>query len=416
MRFFRTVFLLAALASAGGAAHAQTGVSVAAIVNDELISTYDVQQRAALLLAFSNAERTPEVIRSAMDQALRSLIDERLQLQEANSYELTIDEETIDAALENIAEQSGADLNENLTALAEAGVPESTLREQLRAQIAWDRLIQGRYRDRVRISSDLVDEAMEEMVQALQEPQYRVAELFFAIDNVNEEQEALARAQGALEQLAQGGSFSAVAQQFSDAESAQRGGILPYQPLSAFPPAVADILSRMQPDRISVPIRAPGGYYVVALVDKRDAASAEQLTLKAIVLPIAEDATADERETARADLQRAAERAAGCDTADAVAERVEGAFVSDLGELSAASLQPQVRQALAGLQPGEATDAISSQLGAQVFMLCDRTIGGPGIPTRQEIAARMEDQRRSMLSRRYLRDLHREAAIKYPEQ
>src|SRR5690606_35782825 len=48
---------------------------------------------------------------------------------------------------------------------------------------------------------------------------------------------------------------------------------------------------------------------------------------------------------------------------------------------------------------------------ALVFILCNQEIGGPGVPSRAEIAARMEDQRRSMLSRRYLRDLRREAVI-----
>ena len=57
-------------------AHAQVGESVAAKVNDEVITTYDVRQRGKMLLAFSETDQTPEMLALAEEQALRSLIDE----------------------------------------------------------------------------------------------------------------------------------------------------------------------------------------------------------------------------------------------------------------------------------------------------------------------------------------------------
>jgi peptidyl-prolyl cis-trans isomerase SurA len=70
--------VLAAALGAAPAAVAQNAEGVAAIVNDHVISTFDVRQRATLLLVSAGIERTPEMQQRARTQALRDLVDERL--------------------------------------------------------------------------------------------------------------------------------------------------------------------------------------------------------------------------------------------------------------------------------------------------------------------------------------------------
>ena len=69
-----------AVASLGFAApvSAQNAEGVAAIVNDKVISTFDVRQRATMLLMFANLQPTPELMERARAQALRDLVDEQL--------------------------------------------------------------------------------------------------------------------------------------------------------------------------------------------------------------------------------------------------------------------------------------------------------------------------------------------------
>jgi peptidyl-prolyl cis-trans isomerase SurA len=404
------VAILLAVA-AGAPAFAQSRETIAATVNDELITTYDVRQRARMLLAFSDAEQTQDMMSLAEEQALRTLVDEKLQLQEAAVFNLEVEDQMVDDALGLIAEQSGTDIETNVAELRAAGVEPQTLRDQIRAEIAWENLIKGRYRDSVTIGSDQIDQVLQEIVQSLREPQYRVAEIFMAINTVADEPAVRARMDGVIEQLRAGANFPAIAQQYSDGPTAERGGDLGYQAIGQFPSDIAPVVQGLPVGGVGGPVRAAGGYYVVALIDKRDAASAEQLTLKAVILPVGEGASDADREEARQTLQAATRDVQSCDAADTVASRVEGAFVSDLGTLSGSALQPQVRDALAGVEPGRASAAILSPLGAQVFFLCGREIGGPGLPSRAEIAAQLEDQRLSMLARRYLRDLHREALI-----
>src|SRR5262249_6446016 len=84
---------------------APNGESVAAVVNDEVISTYDVRQRAQLLLLQSQFQPTPEIMQQASAQALRDLIDEHLQLQETGGepYKIHITDAEVDRRLGDIA-------------------------------------------------------------------------------------------------------------------------------------------------------------------------------------------------------------------------------------------------------------------------------------------------------------------------
>ena len=89
----KQVTATAALAVAlivGSPAQAQLAEGVAAIVNDHVISTFDVRQRATLLLVSAGMQSTPDLLRRASAQALNDLINERLQVEEAAKFHIDI--------------------------------------------------------------------------------------------------------------------------------------------------------------------------------------------------------------------------------------------------------------------------------------------------------------------------------------
>ena len=121
--------------------NAQNAEGVAAVVNDKVISTFDVRQRATMLLLFANLQPTPEMLERARAQALRDLVDEQLQLEEAARYEVTVSGDTIDRRMTEMATRAETTLDGLTSNLARAGVSVGTLRTQIRAEIAWQRLI-----------------------------------------------------------------------------------------------------------------------------------------------------------------------------------------------------------------------------------------------------------------------------------
>ena len=89
----------------GPAANAQAVQRIAAIVNDEVISDYDLQQRILLLLSTAPSRPGPDVIRRMQGQVLETLIDERVQSQEAARLNLSVSDAEIENAIRSIEER-----------------------------------------------------------------------------------------------------------------------------------------------------------------------------------------------------------------------------------------------------------------------------------------------------------------------
>jgi peptidyl-prolyl cis-trans isomerase SurA len=152
-RITAAAVISAALTGAASPATAQTTQGVAAVVNDRPISTFDVRQRASMLISSAGIDSTPEMEERARTQALRDLIDEQLQIQEAANYEITVSSEDLQRRLEDIARQNNTDLAGLTRDLAANGISITTLRSQIEADIVWSRLIGGLYGRQDRITA-----------------------------------------------------------------------------------------------------------------------------------------------------------------------------------------------------------------------------------------------------------------------
>ena len=390
------------------ASFAQQVEGIAAIVNDDPITTVDVRNRMRLIMDAASVELSEEALARIQDQALSGLVDETLQLQQAQEFELEVDEGEVNAALSDIASRNGATLEQITQELAQSGVDVETLRQQIRAEIAWQTLVNGRYRSRVRISDQQIDLALDRYALSAEQTQYRLAEILVEIPGAGNEEQAIGVVRAIYEQLNQGTPFPALAQQFSDAPSSATGGDTGWLTTGQMRPQVLQTAQQMQPGQISNPIRVPGGIMLIAVIDRREGQSVEQFTLQQVTLTTS-NITPDRRQA----LSRALSEIESCDNVDTAISGVENAFVSDLGQISANALIPQVRQALSNVEAGQATPLLETAAGLQAFVVCDKGIGGPGVPTRQQIEGQLIDQQVSLLARRWLRDLRRDAAIIY---
>lgn len=386
------------------AAQPQMMEGVAAIVNDQVISTYDVRQRASLLIASSGIQRSSEALNRAAGQALRDLVDERIQMQEAAHYEITVSDDQINATLADIARQNNTTAADLTRQLGAAGINIQTLRDQVRADIAWRRLIGGRYGTRVRISPAEVSETQARIAQSATRAQYLVSEIFIAAEGERELSEAQAGAERLLQEMQRGAPFPAVARQFSSAPSAAAGGDLGWITTGELRPEVQAMVDRLQPGQVSMPIRTQEGVYLVALRDRRqgqEASATVRLGLRQVSAPSA----------SRGALDRARSRINSCQNLPDAIASVQGAEVADLGATTESDLSDTVRSQINGLSAGQASPVTVAGDRASIIVVCSRDTSLQGVPSREEVENRLYEQELAMLSQRYLRNLRREATI-----
>ncbi len=403
-KFLAAAAVAAALAGAGSPAMAQSAEGVAAIVNDRVISTFDVRQRANLLMMSAGIDPTPELEQRVRTQALRDLIDETLQLQETAEFDIAITDPEIDRRLADIARQNETDVPTLTASLAARGVSVSTLRAQIQADMAWSRLMGGLYGSRLRISDSEITATQERIAANLTRPQYQISEIFLPAENEREFSEMEQGALRLLQEMQRGAPFPLVARQFSRSPSAAAGGDIGWIAANELSPELQPIAERLQAGQVSMPVRTPSGVYLIAVRDRRaggTAGASSQVLLYQVTAPA-------ERQ---ADLERVRRRGEGCANIERQIANIQGAAFTDLGESAESDLSPAIRGRISGIASGAASPVVVNGAQADMIMVCARETGGGGVPDRTEIEARLREQEMNMLAERHLRNVRREATI-----
>ena len=408
--------MLAAMPLASPAANAQQIVErIAAVVNDEVISTSDITARLRLDLLSSGLDPSPQNQQRLMPGVLRTLINERIQLQEASRFSVEVGEQDLAEALGNIAGQNGMSAGAMRDLLQRNGIPLSTLEDRLRSSIAWNRLTQRRFRPSIDVGDEEVEEVIDRYRANQGLPEYLLAEIFLAVDQPQEERQIRQLAEQLAAEIRQGAPFPGVARQFSQSGGAANGGDIGWVVQGQLDPALDAVLAQMQPGQISSPVRSPSGYHILFLRDRRRVAEASpddvEATLYRLALAIAPNAPQAEVGRALETAEEASRTIRGCDALEARARELGAGDLVRAGRGPIGQLPPAIRAEVASLPDGVPTRAIRLPDGVVVFMLCDRDLTEAGLPSREEIADSLVQERLSMMRRRYLRDLRNAAYI-----
>jgi peptidyl-prolyl cis-trans isomerase SurA len=397
---------------------APTGMSesVAAVVNDDIISTYDLAQRMRLLIATSGMQPTQENLPQIQREALVSLVDERLQVQElrrverTQKIEIVASEAELDEEIAGMAQQNNLSREQFEGFLMSRGVGVETLRQQLRAQMSWARWIRGRYGSRLRVGDDQIAATQARLTAEAARPQYNIGEVLIDASRVGGMDQAMAGARQLVTQMQQGAPFPAVARQFSALPTAAAGGDAGWVSAGEMPPEVQAAVERMRPGQLSEPIVVKDGVYILYLRDKRSGSNAVLVNLKQAAAPLGAGATAADEAAARAKLVALRAQLKGCDGLEAIASKVDGVVASDLGETESNDLAGPFREAAEKLQPGEVSEPIRTTAGLHLVAVCGRRSAAAGV-NREQVEQRLFSQQLSMISRRYMRDLRNSATI-----
>jgi peptidyl-prolyl cis-trans isomerase SurA len=411
---FALIWLLA-LFLANDPARAALEQRIVAVVNDDVISAQDLNDRLQLVTLTSGIPDSAQARARLAPQVLRSLIEETLQLQEAERLEITVEDAEIQRALANIAQRNQMTVEAMQRFFAQNGINLATLLDQVRAQIAWVKVVQRQILPRVNVTVDQLDMAVEEARRNEGEPEYRLFEIVLPVDNPAQAQVVAQDAARLVQTLREGASFDSLARQVSAAASAGAGGDVGWVRSSAVPAELRNTLESMREGEISDPIPSPVGYYIFLLRDRRlNQAAANSSTgnveveLAQILFPVDGDADVDALRARAAELRPdLRDCAAMAETAGALNAPQSGR----LGWLRLGDLPPGLRQQVANLPVGEVSAPLDGPEGIRLLMVCDRRNPQAEAPQREQIAERLQRERVERLARRYLRDLRKEAFV-----
>jgi peptidyl-prolyl cis-trans isomerase SurA len=390
-------------------------VKATAIVNGEVITQTDIDQRVALL-AIANGGKVPdEELDRVRQQVLRNLIDETLQIQAAKAAEIKVTEADIDKTVARVAgnvKQTPEQMAEYLKAHNSSI---RSIRRQILGEISWRRLQSAKIESGVSVGDEEVKAVIARLEASKGTEEFRVGEIYLSSAGSSDDQ-AMANAQRIVEQLRQGASFVGYARQYSEASTAAVGGDLGWIRPEQLPEQIGNVVKTMTPGQVST-VRVPGGISIVAVQDVRKVLTADprnaQLNLKQVSVTFPAGTTRAAAEPIVARFAKAAQNVGGCGGAEKLGAEFNGEVVQSDGVVLR-DLPPALQEMMVPMQVGQATRPFGSmEEGVRVLVICGRDEVDPSIPTYDQVMAQMSEERVNMRARRYLRDLRRDAVIDF---
>ena len=391
----------------------QDAVRIAAVVNEDVITLFDVQSRIQLFLLTSGLEVTVEVRQRLLPQVMNALIEEKLKLQEARREEIETEENEVLSAVQVIEQNNGMPSGAFFNMLAEQGIDSGTFYSQVEADVVWLRVVREILARDISVSEEEVNTVIDRLKANQGKPEYLLGEIFLPLGLGSREADIFGLAQQLAERARSGTPFQALAQQFSQSPTAAVGGDLGWTHSGDVEPELERAILRMKAGETSEPIRTASGYTILALRDQRATAEASPLmagvALSQIYLPtVGRTALSPDRLN---QLTTAIQtQIFSCPQMNDWADEVGGPGSGPVDLIRVGGLPEAIRDTVMALPVGQVSQPVDIA-GARLFvMVCDRQEDS-GLPSQNQVYSRLESAKLDTVSRQRLRDLRRQALI-----
>ena len=381
--------------------------AIAVIVNDEVISRYDVNQRVRLILVTSGIPATEENVKRIEEQAIKALIDEKIQIQEAIKLEVPDSPDEINLMLDNIARGNQTTAQGILESITSQGVNSETLLSQIKSELLWNKIVRGRFGSYINISDEEVNIIYDRTIQNINNSQYDISEIFIGFEDESEEKEAKELTEKLTEQLKNEIAFEPVAQQFSQAPSSGQGGFIGWVSEGQLDPDIISNIENLEIGSVSNPIKTVNGYYIIKLNGKSEEGGKNSMKNQYDLISVSFNI---EDKIMAKDFS---DNFISCKRLDGLLENYNQKEVNVIGKRLLQELPKELHKELLEKNAGNALSPRFSEENIDIILICDRK-DDIGIQVNRDIIEdNIYSQKMGMMSRRHLRDLRRDAVIEY---
>ena len=356
---------------------------IVAVVNDEVITRNDLDERMKLAFAQLRRQGTPSPPRDVLEkQLLDRIISDRVQLQFAKETGLRVDDPELDRAIGRIGEENMLSLAQLRQTLEKDGVPYAKFREDIRNEIVTVRLREREVDNRIVVTDGEIDNFLKtQQTQSGGSDEYNLSHILVTVpENASPEQiqTRRARAEQALAQVKGGADFRQVAASFSDAPDALQGGSMGWRDANRLPTLFTDALQKLQPGGVTELLRSANGFHLLRLNERRGSGGGapvivNQTRTRHILIKTNELVSEDEARRRLVGLkERLDNKADFAELARAHSEDTSASKGGDLGWISPGDTVPDFERAMNDLKLGEVSNPVKSPFGWHLIQVLER--------------------------------------------
>ncbi|RLK51551.1 periplasmic chaperone for outer membrane proteins SurA [Alkalispirillum mobile] len=376
-----TLLTVALLLAALQPARAESLDRIIAVVDDQVVLASELDREMATIanqLRGRGQQLPPQD--TFQRQVLERLITQRVQLSRAQRVGINIDDATLDAAMQRMAQQNNMTMGQFRQAVEQEGFEFNYFREGIREEIAISRLRQAQVEEQVTVTPQEVEEVLETLDDENQE--YRLGHILIATPEAassDQLEEARERAEQLREQIVAGETdFEGAATAFSDAATAMEGGDLGWRLQGQLPSLFAEAIDAgLQTGEVSEVLQNSSGFHLVKLMDQRTQGGEHVAETRARHILIRTDGDVITDEDASLRLQSLRERVEDGESFTELAEEYSedtgsAARGGDLGWTRPGQLVPEFQGAMDALDEGEISMPFATPFGWHIVQVTDR--------------------------------------------
>lgn len=380
------VILMAMMST--GAATAQNAFSPVVRVGSGIVTLYELDQRA-LFLTLLEAGEDPRTL------ALEQLVNERLQLDTAATFGVSVPQEAVIAAEAEFASQGAFSREDFILALEEQGVGASTFRNFVEAGLVWREVVGGEFANRINVTEDEIDRVLASIPS---QGGVRVLVNEITLPANSPETEAASRARAnRIAQLTDFDEFQAAARLFSVSNSRFDGGEIDWLPIEALPPEAAAQITSLQPGQVTRPVLTNDALLLFQLRERETVQAGSRQVVSAdyaiFIVP-----------GGRAEAAKIAATVRTCDDLYGAARGLPPQYLTRQTQQISA-LPPDVAREIERLDNNETSLNLTRGGQATVLMLCRRTLNESSAVDRNQVRNLIFNQRLETFAQGYLNEL-----------
>ena len=402
MKPFQTCFysfILATLLLVGSALFAATPANaaqqpvvldgIAAIVNGQAITCSEVDRDASKIrqqLSLSGMKQLPDD-QQIFERARQQIISQLLQKQEATKLEISVSDDEIQQAMNNVERQNNIPSGKLEDVLRAQGMDVEQYRQDLSDRLLVGKLSNIAVRSRLQISEEAMREYYRKHIaNTARQREIDISQITLALP-LDPTPEVVANTYKKMnqwrQQILDGANFARIAELHSVSPESSEGGHVGWVLPGAMPPRYSTIFS-LQVGELSMPIRSPGGLHLFRVNEEnwkepnQLAEAYDEVHARHILLKLSSSMSQSEKDKVR---QRATQIAEAMqDASDEVfatraKELSQGPSASkggDLGWFKRGAMLPEFEQAAFDLQAGQTSGIVQTVYGLHIIRVVER--------------------------------------------
>jgi peptidyl-prolyl cis-trans isomerase SurA len=394
---------------------------IAAIVNDGLVLKSELDSQMDAVTKRLQEQKVELPSQSVLkQQVLDRLIVQEIETQHAKRVGLTVSDEQLNSALQEIASRNKIPFDQLPTALAAQGVDYKQYREGMRKELTLNTLRQRDVISHINVSPRELEQFLARQQSSAANDEFNVSHILLSLPEAATPQqleEITHKAQDLAARASKGEDFGQLAIANSNSQTALDGGQLGWRKGTQLPQFILDLVAPMKAGQVSAPVRTPSGFHIVKLNERRSGEAQviiNQIHVRHILMKTNE---LDDDETVRQKLSKLRERIlkgedfaglASTNSADPGSAPDGG----DLGWSGPGTFVPEFDKAIADLKVNEISEPFKSRYGWHIVqMLGTRTYDSTDDVRRQRAFAAIRESKADEETELWLRRLRDEAFV-----